>query len=550
MNPILEDVVEQARGAWRHRRIAVIAAWAAAVIGWIAVFLLPNSYEATARVFVSTSTALKPLLEGIAVDQDVNSQLNLVRESLLGRPRLERVAREADLDLAADTPIAQERVIRGLQRSISITSEAPRAMRDDQRKTEDSVYTIAYANNEREKALTVVRSLLNSLMEDTMSGRREGSTSAQKFLQEQIRAYEARLGAAEQRLVAFKQRNVGLVPGEQGDFFSRLQNEVLAAKKVEADLQVAQRRRATLAAQLRGEQPFTTGVSGMSMLPSSGGGGTLGGGRFGGGADTASRLAEAQARLDELLLRYTDRHPDVVSLRETIEQLKARQKTEMAALKRGDAAAAAASGLAANPVYQSLQFQLNQVDVEISALRGQLDAHARSEAELRRQANVAPEVEAEYARLTRDYNVEKAQYTALVERLERARLSDDAAGTGIVQFEVINPPTSDLQPKAPNRPLLVVAVFFGALLIGAAVAWLMSRLRPVYTSTRSLAEETGLPVLGSVTRTWAERHAFETRQGLTRLAGALGGLAGLFVVVLLIAINRAGPGAWQALVGA
>jgi polysaccharide chain length determinant protein (PEP-CTERM system associated) len=549
MNPILEDVVEQARGAWRHRRLAVIAAWAAAVIGWVVVFLLPNSYEANARVFVSTSTALKPLLEGIAVEQDVNSQLNLVRESLLGRPRLERVAREADLDLKADTPIAQERVIRGLQRDIAITSQAPRAMRDDERKTEDSVYTISYTHGDREKALTVVRSLLNSLMEDTMSGRREGSTTAQKFLREQIQQYERRLGEAEQRLVAFKQKNVGLVPGEQGDFFSRLQNEVLAAKKVEADLQVAQRRRATLAAQLRGEQPFTTGMSGMSMLPSSGGGGTLGGGR-GGGVDTASRLADSQARLDELLLRYTDRHPDVLSLRETIEQLKARQKAEMAALKRGDASAAAASGLAANPVYQSLQFQLNQVDVEISALRGQLDAHSRSEAELRRQANVAPEVEAEYARLTRDYNVERAQYTALVERLEKARLTDDAAGTGIVNFEIINPPTSDMQPKAPNRPLLIIAVFLGALLVGAAVAWLMSRLRPVYTSTRSLAEETGLPVLGSVTRTWADRHAVENRQGLMRLAGAVGGLAALFVVVLLIAVTRAGPGAWQALVGA
>jgi polysaccharide chain length determinant protein (PEP-CTERM system associated) len=549
MNPLIDDVMEHLHGAWRHRRLAVVIAWVAAVIGWVAVLMLPNQYEASARVFVSTSTPLKPLLEGIAAQDDLDSQLNLVRESLLGRPRVERVAREADLDIRADTPLQRERVVRDLQRKIEISAEAPRAARQDGPRSSDSVYTIAYTHESREKALTVVRSLLNSLVEDTMSGRRAGADTAQKFLVEQIRSYEARLSSAEAQLVAFKQRNLGLVPGEQGDFFSRLQSEMVNEKKIEGDLQVALQRRGALAAQLKGEMPYSAGT--VPYVPTPGGGPPLGTSARGPtGLDTASQIASTQGKLDELLLRFTDKHPDVIALRATLVQLKDRQRAELAALRRGDPGAAAASGLTSNPLYQSIQYQVNQVDVEIAALRGQLTTIRRTQDELRRVANTAPEVEAEYARLTRDYNVEKAQYNSLVERLQKARLSDDAAGTGIVQFEIINPPTSDIQPKAPNRPLLVTLVFLGALLAGCAAAWMSSQLRPVFTNSRSLTDFTGLPVYGAVTRTWGQRYAEEYRQGLRRLVGAVAGLAVAFLLVLAMVIAQLGPEGWRSIVDA
>jgi polysaccharide chain length determinant protein (PEP-CTERM system associated) len=366
-----------------------------------------------------------------------------------------------------------------------------------------------------------------------VSGKRSGADSAQKFLGDQIKDYERRLSDAEQRLAEFKKKNVGLVPGEQGDYFSRLQAEMAASKKAESALEVAQRRRAELDRQLNGEHPFTAASAGGTK--SSGGGLRAGVGQTtGGGEDTASRIAEAQARLDDLLLRYTDKHPDVVAARETLAQLKARQAAELEALKRGDASGAAGSGLSANPVYQSIQLQMNQADVEIAALRGELADHQRSEAELKRVVNSAPEIEAEFARLTRDYNVEKAQYNALVERLEKAKLSEDAADTGIVQFQIINPPTSDPAPVAPKRPLLLALVFLGAIGLGVGVAWLLAQIRPVFTNARTLADLTGLPVLGSVHRTWLEQYNLKIRRGLYKLAGAAIVLLIGFVAILAL----------------
>jgi polysaccharide chain length determinant protein (PEP-CTERM system associated) len=239
-------------------------------------------------------------------------------------------------------------------------------------------------------------------------------------------------------------------------------------------------------------------------------------------------------RLDDLLLRFTDKHPDVVAASETLAQLKLRQAAELEALSRGDPGAVAKSGLASNPVYQTIQLQLNQTDVEIAAARGELAQHERAVSDLKRLVNTAPEVEAEFSRLNRDYDVTKAQYNSLVERLEKAKLSDDAQQTGIVRFEIIDPPNSPLEPVAPKRPLMLALVLLAAIAGGVGIGWLLSQLRPVFTSTRGLADATGVPVYGYVTVTTTERLAAEIQRSVLRLAGAGGALVALFVVVLLL----------------
>jgi polysaccharide chain length determinant protein (PEP-CTERM system associated) len=526
MKEILQQVLDQVRGIWRFRTQAVLAAWIAGITLILIVLAWPDSYKATARVYVDTSTALRPLLSGLAVDQDIEARMNIVREQMLGADKLERVAIAAKLY----EPNADEK-IKGAVRSeladsVIIDTSLPTSARRDRAPTADRIFSITYEHSDREKAMIVVGTLLKALVDDTQGSTATGSEDAREFLRQQIADYEKRLGDAEARLADFKKNNVGLVPGEsQSDFFSRLQTEMAESKKAETALQLATRRRAELQRQLRSEQPFTTSVGTVSTQPRANGGGAI---------DTASRIAETQARLDELLMRFTDRHPEVIAAREQLDSLKARQKSELEAFRRGDAAAVASSGLSANPVYQSIQLQMNQTEVEIATLAGQLDNHRRTEADLRRLLSTAPQVEAEFARLTRDYDVNKAQYTALLERLEKAKISDDASQTGLAKFDIIEPPNAGTRPASPNRPLLlaVALVFSGAL--GLGVAWLLSQLKPVFTSASSLAELTGLPVLGVVSQARRPEHAAESRVRLYKFAGATAGLLVLFVVAVAI----------------
>ena len=80
------------------RRVAfTAAAWLVAVLGWLYVFAVPDNYEASSRVFVDTRTVLRPALQGLALNEDLNAELNYVRQALLAGPQLQKIAQEAGM---------------------------------------------------------------------------------------------------------------------------------------------------------------------------------------------------------------------------------------------------------------------------------------------------------------------------------------------------------------------------------------------------------------------------------------------------------------------
>jgi polysaccharide chain length determinant protein (PEP-CTERM system associated) len=515
MMPMLDNIFDQVRGAWRFRWIAMSVAWSVCILGWLAVLMMPDVYEASARVFVDTKTTLSEVTKGITVESNVDTQIQGVKQALLAGPQLEKVARESELDANAVTPQERQAVLNALRDRVNITGTLSRDS------ASAGLYIITYQNSNRDRAMKVVDTLLNTFVESAIGGKREGSATAQKFLTEQIKEYEHRLSNAENRLAEFKKKNFGLMPGNQGDYFTRMQGEIDNQSKLQAAHGIAVRRREELQRQLRGEQPYLAGSAASPGSPNS-------------GNDTAARIRDAQSRLDELLLRFTGKHPDVVALRSTLEELQARQDAEIAAVRRGDIGAASRVGLNANPVFQTIQLQLNQTEVEIAALNAQIADSQRKVAGFRAMLDTAPTVEAELARLNRDYDVTRAQYQALVERLDKTRLQEEAESTGVVRFEVIDPPTAAFTPVAPNRPRLLFMVLVAGFGAGAGAAYLLHMMRPVFNNGRQLSEITALPVLGVVSMTWLDQYKSHAKRGVLAYACLAGVLFALGIVVFVL----------------
>ena len=425
------------------------------------------------------------------------------------------------LSPAAADPAQVSGILAAMTSRVSLTVRSA-SDRESERESGGTIYSIAYQDQSRERSLKVVDSLLNMLVEETLGGKRRGSESAQRFLETQIRDYEKRLRAAEDRLAEFKKSNVGLMPTEQGGYFAQLQNELDAAKRTETALSIAESRRGELTRQLRGEA--VVGASGSTAVMGANGIMT--------GTDTVSRIREAQARLDDLLLRFTDKHPDVLATRETLRELQRRREGEIESLRRGDASAAAASGASSNPVFQSIQLQLNQVGVEIASLRGTLEQHRSKAADLRQRLDTAPRVEAEFAQLNRDYDVNRAQYTALLANYEKARLGEQADNAGSVRFEIVQPPNASFGPVFPRRTLLLAAALVGGLALGGALGYLLHMLKPVVGSVRSVAELTGMQVLGVVSNAFPGQMAATAKRDLLHFAAGIGFLFIGFVAVL------------------
>ena len=156
----------------------------------------------------------------------------------------------------------------------------------------------------------------------------------------------------------------------------------------------------------------------------------------------------------------------------------------------------AASGAGNNPVYQSMQLELNKVDVEIAALRRELAQHQSTVADLRQRLNSAPQVEAEYQQLNRDYDVNKAQYTALLESYQKARLGRAGGQRRIGALRGGAAADSTGGAGVAQAHMLLAGIWLAALAVGAALAYGLHLLKPIVISVRAMNELTSFPVSG------------------------------------------------------
>ena len=525
MSAKLAPIIDELRGVWRFRWAALATAAGVALAGWLVIFALPDRYEAQAQVLVDTRTALKPALQGLAVDQDVNVQLEYVRQSLLADPELTVLAERVGAIPPGTGPARQEGLLAALRKRIDLTVVSST---DDPNAVDGGTsYGITYQDVNRARALSMVQALMSTLVNETLGGSRQGSEHAQEFLRQQIADYEKRLQTAEDRLAAFRSQHLGIMPNEQGGYFTQLEHETETVEDLKTKIVVAQSRRNELRKELQSDAT----VSAMEATPAVGPGGQL----FAG--DTASQIQQVQAHLNQLLLKFTDKYPDVIAARKTLEQLKKRQAQEIAELKSGDASAAAMSGASANPIYQNTRLALNKANVDIADLQAELSEHESKARQLQHLLDGTPQLQAQYAQLSRDYDINKQQYAALLESYDKARLGERASNAGAVRFEVVQPPAVSFVPVWPKRGKLLLEVLAAALAAGCALAYGLNQLRPVVGSPVALRQLTGISLVAVVGNAFPTRAARQMRGQITWFSIGFACLLAGFVVAVALSYS-------------
>ena len=511
----MEDILRQAlvilRATWKHRRLGMLVAWVVGAMAAGVILRIPDRYEASARIFVDTQSILKPLMSGLAVQPNIEQQVMMLSRTLISRPNVEKLVRMADLDLSIKGKAEQDALIDGLMKTLSIQSVG-----------RDNLYSLSYRDTDPGKAQRVVQALVSIFVESSLGDKRQDSNSARKFIEEQIRNYEKKLQDAESRLKDFKLRNVELQTseGRSGvDQLSALSTELNSSRLA---LREAENSRDAMRRQIIGEEPV--------LLPEASS-----------GADSGVSLPEIDGRidtqkrnLDNLLQRYTEQHPDVVGTRRLIKDLEDQKRQELVARKKF-AAANPGSSISNNPVYQQLKVSLAETEANVASLQARV---AEYEARYKRTSNqlkTEPQLEAEFTQLNRDYEIHKNNYQQLVGRRESAEMSGDLEAAGsIADFRLIDPPRASSTPVAPNRLLLLPVGLLIALAAGLFVAFVASQIRPVFFDGKSLRDETGLPLLGTVSLIPNEARRLKERASLHRFLIATAGLVVTYGVGIAI----------------
>lgn len=477
MQEILEQVVDYLRGIWIKRRYLMIATWLICPLGWYVVATLPDVYESEARVYVDTQSLLRPLLRGLTVETNPQTQIQLMVKTLLSRPNLERISRMTDLDVQATNSEEYELIINRLKEELRIT-----------RAGRENIYTLSIDDQNAEMAKNIVQSALTVFIENTLGESRSESDSAQKFLNTQIQEYENRLINAEAKLTDFKQKYSNVLPGQSGGFYNQLNAAKESLKAVELELLEVTTQLETAKKQLTIDtdpnQSNTNSIKTSSSIETT----------------FDSRIAELETTLDNLQLRYTDKHPDVKEAMRRLELLNKQRNEEIEKFIASTSGSGDKSQIISqNPVVQEIQIHINQLLNEQASLQVRANSFKDKVKDLESKIHTLPEIEAELVALTRGYDITKSKHDELLNRRETAQLAQQAdETTDKIQFRVIDPPRVATKPSGPPRVLFFVGVTILGIGAGVGLSLLMSLLNPIVTSSKQLSNVTGIPIFGHV----------------------------------------------------
>lgn len=516
MHDLVVLLLRYARGTWRFRWWMLGIAWAISVIGWSFVAKMPDQFEASARVYVDTSSVLRPLLKGIAINTgDTQRKIFLMTRTLLSRPNLEKVMRMTDLDLQATTDVEKEEIVDGLKDNITFNGTS-----------RENLYTIKYENDSPELAKNIVKSLLTIFMESNLGEARKEQDSATQFLEQQKAEYERRMRELQNELTRFKERNLTLLPEGSGGYYERIRAGKKRIDDVKLELSVLGERLETTRSQVEGEEP-TFGL-GPAEDPKV----------FANTSDLDRRIQALQIRLDDLNTRYTERHPDVITTKKSIRDLKGQRNAVIAEAKKIAAeqgTGGANYNLNENPVYQQMRLSMAQLEADVAAKRRLLAEHEAQVAELESSIDKVLALEAERRDLQSDFAIVKKNHAVLESRLESAKLGRKAdSNSDNVRFRVVDPPRVPQVPSGPNRVMLSSIALLAGLGVGFGVAFLMSQFRPTFDERQMLTDTLNLPVLGSVNMVWTSDQIRARKVRNVSFVLTLSGLLLTFGVVLAL----------------
>lgn len=466
---------------WVHRWKALVLAWLICLAGWAGVYSIPDSYTASARIYADADAILGSLLRGIAVDGSQASQVDTLQRTLLSRPNLERLVARTDLDLRITDAASREALLEQLAKQIRLTPQTRQLFR------------IEYVDRDPRLAYSVVQTLINLFMESATGTDRQQMQQARTFINQQIAAYEVQLRESERRRAEFRARYLDLLPSEQQGGSTRLANSLAKLGQLKGELEDAQARRELL------RQQIELVSAPPPAQPAA---------RGGGGGANAGRIAEAERSLRELRLRFTDQHPDVVTARSIVAELRASGGGGGGGAPRGEPAAAARQDPARTGALLE-QLRLRQVDgdTQIASLERQVRAEQAESERLQELARTAPHVQAEFQNLDRDYTVVRKNYEELLARRESLQIAGAArTDADRVRLDVVEPPTVPQRPTGPNRLLFASAVLAAGIGAGLGLMVLLVQFDRGFYTVHDL-RKLGLPLLGAISSAAAPRRA-------------------------------------------
>ncbi len=461
---------------FRRRWFILIPLFLTLIAGIYYAFTAPRIYQATTLVMIDPQKVPKEFVRSVVTD-DAEAMLSVVYQQIASRANIERVIEEFNLMPKNRPDLLLEDVVEAVKRKVQIKVTREKQGTD--------TFSISYNDSKPVRAMEITNALATNFIEADLIERESAAAGTNTFLEGELEGVRKRLIEKEDELKAYRQQFMGELPEQLGTNLSVLQGLQSQLTAKEANLR-----------ELKGRLSEA-----QDLVPA--------------GAADPNDIGSLRRQLADLMMRYTENHPDVTRLKNRIKEL-----------ENGAEAGGNDGQLPAGGVSRRQNMMLREQAVlenQIANIQSQIRIY---------QARVeeTPKREQELVSLKRDYdNMDNIYKSLLKRKLEsEISISMERKQKG-EQFRVIDMakvPKMPIEPDLKRIFMLTIAIGFG---LGGGLAFLLEFLDSSYRRPEKVEEDFNIPVIATIPAIYPLKAIYKKRLEL--------GLCSLFALVILVLIG-------------
>ena len=472
-------------------------------------FTWQKKYTSSVQLYVDDRNLVAPLMNTAATaDRD---KAKLAKQELFAHDIVDTILDQVGFADKATSPAEREELRDELIDATSVSNR------------NNQLLEIDFWHSDPKVAFETTRLYAELFLKKTMNSTNEETSEAFEFILDQVATYRGKLEEAEGRLEAFRNQNPGVSVLNGGNVTARiveLQRDYDTTQLFYAE---KEQTRKTLEREIASESSTIARDYQMSQ--------------------TRDQIGALQAEIDILSLSYTDDYPDIVRLRQQIEDVK------LQARSRADRASAQGAGESSftvgrqsftgssnlSPVYQQLRSDLARAAADAAAAQSRLrQIRVLIDKEVARSATSVT-AERVLGELTRDYSINKDLYEGLLKKQESARIT---MTLGAEQQGVLYRIHQGANfPARPNGLRYVHVVIMGLLLASVVPFVYLAvflKLDPRIRTGSSVTEVLELPLLTIVPHMGSPKEKVPLLRKPSTIFITIAAVCGLYVLVFIL----------------
>ena len=430
---------------------------------WAAI--APRKYMASTLVLVTPPRVPAELVRS-TVTSGISERLNSISQEIMSRTRLEAVIDELKLFPEEAKKVDREVLVDMMRKNIKVDIPTRASSQENV-----GYFALKYTSKDPVVAAAVANKLSSLFIEENLKQREQQAVGTSEFLSNELKTTRERLETQGKELADYKRRHLGELPEQRETNIRLLEQIQLQYQRNEESLRAAQDRQLLIGRQMRElENP--------SVQPGEGATGARTRGSF------ETQLDDMKKSLAELQSRYTERHPDVVSLKRKIAEME----------KRKDA-----FNINNDPRYRELANALAATDLEIKRLQDESVKLRSQMGQYRGRIEGATVREQQMSSIVQEYDNTKRLYETLLRKSEEAQQAENLERRQKgEQFRVVDPARVPEKPVQPDIPMVLLIGLVGGVASGLGGIFAREQLDRSFRDPEDVEATLGFKVLANI----------------------------------------------------